>query len=589
MSNLPKGQRYNTTMAEADKPRERGDGNDSPSGTGVASGLHLGRLGLRIQGVTPQEILDDSDFYADLFTKHQAIGFKYLHPTVEEQVEIINCIYRGDDTGPSSHGSQGNVISVDHSWMAEQHPLNIFENSEDFIQGNWHLDNPSMEKPPSIQSMRMDVRTETVGDDDTMVASLEYLYEILPEHMREYLEDLQVVHSLGSDPEANHREDELTSVHYGKSITSPALRTHPVTRKTSFWFNPTECVPVGGTTEPWEEIKTWMMNELQREDLRFRWSWDVGDLFIWDNRNLIHAFTPEFEVGERIFTRYEVGIDQPYYDPSKFTEIVESPPKVGNPPKDERLTVSKKFSSENDGPVKDDWASAVANPDHIPLVLTKGIYALPEFKHLVNSVTIFFIVKDEYSNIPDQITTLWEQIQGSNWAECDQLPYPDFHVMKIPFDQNHILCSKYAPYWNPGVDPIGQIFMFTKNGDISRAYKSVDDPLFSNCANQIVAMTEARRDLRHAGHAWHYPDFMHYPSHKQRPYRWENLPFTSYTGEFEEDGGQPPKDFLVQFAVDTVFGCFNHLKTNEERKEIIEDIRDFLTIMLEMDEHELGR
>ncbi|MED5208618.1 MAG: hypothetical protein VX895_05765, partial [Chloroflexota bacterium] len=75
MSNLPKGQRYNSTMAEADKPKERGDGNDSPSGTGVASGLHLGRLGLRIQGVTPQEILDDFDFYADLLTKHHAIGF----------------------------------------------------------------------------------------------------------------------------------------------------------------------------------------------------------------------------------------------------------------------------------------------------------------------------------------------------------------------------------------------------------------------------------------------------------------------------------------------------------------------------------
>ena len=56
MTEIPEGQRYDSSMEEADEPRELGDGNSSPSGTGVASGLHLGRLGLRIQGVTPEEI-----------------------------------------------------------------------------------------------------------------------------------------------------------------------------------------------------------------------------------------------------------------------------------------------------------------------------------------------------------------------------------------------------------------------------------------------------------------------------------------------------------------------------------------------------
>ena len=132
------------------------------------------------------------------------------------------------------------------------------------------------------------------------------------------------------------------------------------------------------------------------------------------------------------------------------------------------------------------------------------------------------------------------------------------------------------------------MFLFTKNGDIARSYKSVDAPMFGGCAGQTVGMLAARRDLRHAGHAWHYPDFMPYPSHQERPFRWENLSFAKPSGYADFDG-DPPKDFLIQFAIDTIYACFNHLDTNDKRKEIIEDVRDFLTIMLEMNEHELGR
>jgi alpha-ketoglutarate-dependent taurine dioxygenase/cytochrome oxidase Cu insertion factor (SCO1/SenC/PrrC family) len=513
-----------------------------------------------------------------------------LHPTIEEQKEILDSIYRGDEDYPPS---PGNVINVDHSWMAATHPLNRFENTEDFIMGNWHVDNPFLEYTPALQSMRMDVRTETVRNDDTIVASLEYLYEIMPEHMKEYLEDLEVVHSLGADSETHHGEDELTSIHYGKSVISPALRTHPVTGKVAFWFSPTECVPVGGTGERallsgdtrwdtskyvgsahprWQEVKVWMLNELRREDLRFRWSWDVGDLFIWDNRNLIHAFSPEFEFGERVFTRYEVGLDKPYYNPS--ARVVQEPIPLENPSRADHPTGTAEFDDPADAPSKDHWENAIGNPDHIPLVLTEGIYALPEYKHLVNSVTLFVITEDAHTPIPDEVM-----------KACSEIDDPDFHVVQVPYDPDHMLVSKYAKYWNPGIDSIGQIFLFTKNGDVAKAYKSEADPFFLQALHQIDGMLLARRDLRHAGHAWHYPDFMNYPSHKVRPYRWENLAFMDYA-HFD---GDPPNDFLVQFAIDTVFGCFNHLKTNEERKEIIEEIRDFLNLMLKMNEHEIGR
>ena len=77
-----------------DPEKMRGDGKDAHSGTGVAAGLHLGRIGLRLQGITPQQILDDSEWYSYLLLKHQAIGFKRLNPTKEEHDAILLALYR---------------------------------------------------------------------------------------------------------------------------------------------------------------------------------------------------------------------------------------------------------------------------------------------------------------------------------------------------------------------------------------------------------------------------------------------------------------------------------------------------------------
>ena len=41
MPEIPEGQRYDSSMVEADEPRELGDGDPHPSGLGVASELTL--------------------------------------------------------------------------------------------------------------------------------------------------------------------------------------------------------------------------------------------------------------------------------------------------------------------------------------------------------------------------------------------------------------------------------------------------------------------------------------------------------------------------------------------------------------------
>ena len=586
------------------KKRMKGDGNDSHSGTGMAAGMFTDAMGLRLQGITPQQILDDQEWYRGLLLKHKAIGFKRLNPTREEHRDVLRALYSGEHEAipgidaPQLNGQEqgwGEVFDVTHDWIETSNQGVKEDWGHTFIDKNWHIDGLAFrDDVPALTSMLMTRHTKLVENDDTCVASLEYLYEIMPDEFKEKLQDAR-----------------LTHINTGQSRTHPALRTHPVTGVTSLCFaietfsndpklflenaverveqkidpegqdredrlQVTGAVDVDGNVIDMGEIRQWVMDQLKDPRLRFTWRWDEGDLFVWDNRCLVHTFDSGFIVGERIFNRVEMGFEVPYYDPTKNPE----PKQYERPqsPVNTNKTSSEEFDKSVEAPIAEDWATAPATQDHIPLVLTEGIYALPEYKYLANGVTLFVIVKDQYSSVPDEIMSLRER--------CED---PDFHVIKVPYEENHILIKKYARHWHPGEPLIGQIFLFTRNGDYSTSFTSISDELMDRDTlwTDVTSLLEQRRDLRHAGHAWHYPDFMSYPNHMLRPYHWRNLLFESYT-DFDEKEG-PPKDFLVQYAIDQIFGCFNHYKTNEERKELVEDVRDYLDIMLEMNEHELGR
>jgi len=220
------------------------------------------------------------------------------------------------------------------------------------------------------------------------------------------------------------------------------------------------------------------------------------------------------------------------------------------------------------------------NPDHIPLVFTKGIYALPDYQHLYQQTTMFVYSDD--GSLPDDVQRFKEAVDN-----------PEFNVELVKPEPGNFL-DRYSKQFLPGAPLVGQKFLFTPNGNLEKAYHP-DDDLFTDEFDSwgrwppirlVNALGEFHPDLRHAGHAWHYPDWFPTQPLKERPWDWRNLSFFSYEGF---PGSQPPEDFLVQFAVDTVYGCFNHLQTDEERKQLIERIIDYLQFMLELGEHKIDR
>ena len=59
-----------------------------------------------------------------------------------------------------------------------------------------------------------------------------------------------------------------------------------------------------------------MWGEIENQDNWIWWRWNEGDFLVWDNRCFIHSFTGGWDVGDRIFHRFPVGVEKPVCKPA---------------------------------------------------------------------------------------------------------------------------------------------------------------------------------------------------------------------------------------------------------------------------------
>ena len=288
-----------------------------------------------------EEIYEDSVRYADLLVEHKGIVFKGLSPHFMEQIRIMELLYQGDDTNPR----EGTIFDEDHRILYKGNELNGIP----FVDGmtpegskhNWHSDFPFSPEPPSLTSMHMKKFDVPKGAGRTWLLDLEMFYHLLPDDLKEWLEgDIYFDHRTGnySDPAGRdntgkHDVNGPTDNHFGEEAGSyhRALRTHPISKRTSVFFsgisvtlanfeNPNIPYTPQGTPDDSQFKKLW---EFMGYDVMkafdpdhpclYAREWEEGDLFIWDNRNLMHTFEGGWALGSRIFDKVEYGHEKPYY------------------------------------------------------------------------------------------------------------------------------------------------------------------------------------------------------------------------------------------------------------------------------------
>jgi len=280
--------------------------------------------------VTVSSVVDNASYYRQLLAKESVLVFKQLNLPVAVISKIppnnsdidrcpqmalmwsFGCTYDFMDQGrhPWTDDPVGVLTGQYHSFVlnrkADEQPEVI---SQDEVVGNWHKDHYHYPTPTSIIGMNMHTFTCATGMGDTVIVNLADAYDDCPKHILDYLQDRSYVYT-----DVCGCEDPPLSCEH------PTFATHPVTGRISLCYPGRDgggglaCVPSDGSVEQWQEYEDWIWEYMNAPENQFRMKWEEGDFLIWDNRSCIHNYMGGWKIDERIFDRYSIGAEAPFFD-----------------------------------------------------------------------------------------------------------------------------------------------------------------------------------------------------------------------------------------------------------------------------------
>jgi hypothetical protein len=271
-----------------------------------------------VTDVTFEDIIGDFGTYADLLLEHKFVGFSDpLYLDSQQNFQIMCLCY---DHGLCVSGPPSGSVGVwENNTGQNHHPMGSLKeggNPLDSVRMNYHADTVECSRPQSIISMSMLTYRDTPGwEGETVFFDMEELYEKCP--YKEYLEDLHLHHPALPGQKMN---------------THPAIRTHPVTGKTSLCVSNQRIVPEGCDPElglrfdllpaEFSDYIQWFLDQVESEENRNWWRWKEGNFILWDNRCTFHSFTGyKYGTENRVFTKGMAGGDAVWYGekPEEYT------------------------------------------------------------------------------------------------------------------------------------------------------------------------------------------------------------------------------------------------------------------------------
>ena len=155
----------------------------------------------------------------------------------------------------------------------------------------WHMDITWMPSPPIVAILCGIVIPGRGGD--TLWANLYGAWEGLSPTLQAMLAPLQVRHTPGETfwkTIARHLPDRLDELQKAfPGAVHPLVRAHPVTGRTLLNLGGYFMDSIEGL-EPEESswLLGWLKARVEDPNLQLRWSWQEGDVAIWDERSTLH-------------------------------------------------------------------------------------------------------------------------------------------------------------------------------------------------------------------------------------------------------------------------------------------------------------
>ena len=169
----------------------------------------------------------------------------------------------------------------------------------------WHTDT-TFRDPPAGTCVLHCVEMPLGGSGDTIWASMFAAYDRLSELMKTFLGPLRAYHQLPLDG----RPPELLQTVLGKPIsaTHPVIRWVPEAKRNALFVNRVYTQRIEGLSrEESDAVLEGLFAIAESPDHQYRYSWQVGDTAIWDNRSTQHFAVADYWPQRRIMHRVAVA------------------------------------------------------------------------------------------------------------------------------------------------------------------------------------------------------------------------------------------------------------------------------------------
>ena len=264
-------------------------------------------IGARIDGVRLAGDLDAETAAAinDALLKHKVIFFRDQHDL--------------DDDGQLAFASKLGTPTTAHPTLSEGETVLPIDSRYDKAN-SWHTDVTFVDRIPKASLLRA-VSLPSYGGT-TAWASTEAAYEQLPAPLRVLTENLWAVHTNQYDyvREYDDRHEELADTvrEYREEFVRdyyetehPVVRVHPETGNRVLLLGHFIKQFVGlGPTES-ATLFNLLQARVTKLENTIRWSWQPGDLAIWDNRATQHYAVADYDDQYRRLSRVTLAGDIP--------------------------------------------------------------------------------------------------------------------------------------------------------------------------------------------------------------------------------------------------------------------------------------
>jgi len=257
----------------------------------VASAVKVRRLSVRIgaelSSVSLRDATDDqvASVRAALLA-HRVVFIRDQDLSAREQIDFARRL------GPLTQG---------HPTLPEVDGEELILDLDSLAGGaanHWHTDVTFVDRPPMFSVLRALVLPEVGGD--TLWANTVAGYADLPDDLRQLADGLRAVHSNGHDyarPDVVALRAKIGEVRLANlaafvsevfETEHPVVRVHPETGERALLLGGFAYRLVGHSAAESVDLLRMLAAYVTRPENTVRWTWQVGDVAIWDNRSTQH-------------------------------------------------------------------------------------------------------------------------------------------------------------------------------------------------------------------------------------------------------------------------------------------------------------